>query len=104
MPEIDRIITQIEKRVTYSPVLSILYSNKPNFLKTDLNAEFMGWILIQPAYEEEPQQDLKILHETGELLYIYLKCRNTKALSIWILIIYKHLYLISFVCNGNSTR
>ena len=46
---------KLKKGLTYSPVLAIFDTGKPTFIKTDWSAEGMGWILMQPVYDEESQ-------------------------------------------------
>ena len=40
--------------------------SKPNFLKTDWSAEGMGWILMQPADDEELVATMNPLLKIGE--------------------------------------
>ena len=66
---IDRIIQQIKKGLTSSPVLEIFDPDKPTFLKTDLGVKVMCWILMQTADDDESQQAIKLLRETGESIF-----------------------------------
>ena len=52
--------------ITSSPILARFDADKPTFLKTDWSAEGMGWILMQPADDEESIAATKLLKETGE--------------------------------------
>ena len=36
---------------------------------TDWRAEVVGWIVMQPADDEESQQAVKLFHEIGECLF-----------------------------------
>ena len=51
-PELIKLFDKLKKLVTYSLFLARFYPDKPTFLKTDWNAEGVGWILIQTAYDE----------------------------------------------------
>ena len=55
--------------ITSSPVLARYDPAKPTFLKTDWSAEGMGWIMMQPADDDESIAATKILLETGECLF-----------------------------------
>lgn len=68
-PELIQLFEDLKRCVTSSPVLARYDPNKPTFLKTDWSAEGMGWILMQPADDEESQEAIKILLETGECLF-----------------------------------
>ena len=51
-PELIKLFDKLKKLVTYSLFLARFYPDKPTFLKTDWNAEGVGWILIQTVYDE----------------------------------------------------
>ena len=51
-PALIELFDELKKGVKFSPVLAIFYPDKPTFLKTDLSAEGMGWIIMQPADDE----------------------------------------------------
>ena len=55
--------------VTSGPVLARYDPDKPTFLKTDWSADGMGWILMQPADDEESVRATTHLQETGECLF-----------------------------------
>ena len=66
-PYLISLFYDLKVSTTSSPVLSCFDPEKPTFSKTDLNAEGMGWILMQPEDEKESQKDtahLKILENS----------------------------------------
>ena len=68
-PSLIELFDELEKVVTSSLLLEIFDHDKPTLLATDWIAEVMGWILMQHADDEESQQSVKILRETGECLF-----------------------------------
>ena len=65
-PELTTLFAELKVGITSSPVLARFDADKPTFLKTDWSAEGMGWILMQPADDEESLKATKLLKETGE--------------------------------------
>ena len=68
-PTLITLFHDIKVSITSSPVLARYDPSKPTFLKTDWSAEGMGWILMQPADDEESIKATKLLRETGECLF-----------------------------------
>jgi hypothetical protein len=68
-PELISLFEELKVGITSSPVLARFDPNKPTFLKTDWSAEGMGWILMQPADDEESVRATKLLKKTGECLF-----------------------------------
>ena len=64
--ELISLFEELKVGITSSPVLARFDADKPTFLKTDWSAEGMGWILMQPADDEESIKATKLLKETGE--------------------------------------
>ena len=65
-PALIELFEDIKKRITLSPVLARYDPSKPKFLKTNWNAEGMGWIMMQPADDEESVAATALLLSTGE--------------------------------------
>ena len=63
------LFNELKKIITSSPVLARFDSSKPTFLKTDWSGEGMGWILMQPADDEESHRATAHLLETGECVF-----------------------------------
>ena len=55
--------------ITSSLVLSWFNPNIPKQLKTHWSAEGVGWILMQPADDEESQKATAHLKNTGEVIF-----------------------------------
>ena len=55
--------------ITSSPILAKYDKSKPTFLKTDWSAEGMGWILMQPADDNESVEATKQLQSGGKCLF-----------------------------------
>ena len=68
-PELLELFTDIKRCITSSPVLARYDPDKPTFLKIDWSAEGMGWIMMQPADDDESVAATKTLLETGEYLF-----------------------------------
>ena len=60
-PELVTLFHRLKVGVTSSPLLTIFDPDKPTFLKADWSAEGMGWILMQPADDNESQHTMKTL-------------------------------------------
>ena len=69
LAELSSLFTDLKKSITSSPVLARFNPLKLTFLKTDWISEGMGWILIQPADDEESTKVATILKETGKCLF-----------------------------------
>ena len=52
--------------ITSAPVLARFDTTRPTFLKTDWSSEGMGWILMQPANDDESQAASRKLLTSGE--------------------------------------
>ena len=52
-PELVKLFSDLKICITSSPILARFDTTRPTFLKTDGSSEGMGWILIQPADDEE---------------------------------------------------
>lgn len=63
--ELITLFEELKICITSSPILARYDPEKPTFLKTDWSAEGMGWILMQPADDEESSKAAKILLEDG---------------------------------------
>ena len=68
-PELVKLFADLKICITSSPVLARFDTTRPTFLKTDWSSEGMGWILMQPADDEESVAASKILLTTGECLF-----------------------------------
>ena len=55
--------------ITYVPVLPRFDTTLPTFLKIEWSSECMGWILMQPANDNESQAASKKLVASGEYLF-----------------------------------
>ena len=64
---------ELKVNITPSTVLSRFDNEKPTFLKNYWSAEGMGWILMQPADDEESQESTAHLRNTGECLFDFSK-------------------------------
>ena len=60
---------EIKLCITSSPVLSRYNPDKPTFIKTDWSAEGMGWILMQPADDEQSIAASMTLSSGGKCLF-----------------------------------
>ena len=67
--ELIELFNDIKVCITSSPVLARYDPAKPTFLKTDWSAEGMGWIMMQPADDDESVAATKIVLETGECIF-----------------------------------
>ena len=65
-PSLIQLFHDIKVCITSSLVLARFDPSKPTFLKTDWSAEGMGWVLMQPAGDEESIAATKLLSTTGE--------------------------------------
>jgi hypothetical protein len=65
-PSLIALFEELKKDITSSPVLARFDPSQPTFLKTDWSANGMGWILMQPAMDEDSQRAVKELKDTGE--------------------------------------
>jgi len=65
-PELITLFEELKVGITSSPVLARFDPEKPTFPKTDWSAEGMGWILMQPADDDESTKAMQILKRTGE--------------------------------------
>ena len=63
------LFNELKQMITSSPVLARFDPSKPTFLKTDWSGEGMGWILMQPADDEESKRATAQLLETGECVF-----------------------------------
>ena len=70
---------ELRVSITFSPFLSCFDSEKPIVLKTYWSAEGTGWIMIQPADDEESQTATAHLKKNGYCLF-YL-CKNGARLK-----------------------
>ena len=52
-PAIIKLFADLKNSITSSPVLAQYDTTRPTFIKTDWSNEGMGWILMQPADDEE---------------------------------------------------
>ena len=68
-PEFVKLFSDLKSCITSSPVLARFDPAKPTFLKTDWSSEGMGWILMQPADDEESKIAMAHLRRTGECLF-----------------------------------
>ena len=64
-PVLIELFDELKKGVKHSPVLAIFHSNKQTYPNTYWIMEGMGCILIRPTDDEESQQSVKRLRETG---------------------------------------
>ncbi len=69
-----QLFADIKVSITSGPILARYNPDKPTFLKTDWSAEGMGWILMQPADDEESQRASTLLLQSGECLFDL--CKN----------------------------
>ena len=65
-PMLLELFNDMKQCITSSPILIRYDPTRPVFLKTDWSAEGMGWILMQPAADDESRKASKTLQETGE--------------------------------------
>ena len=68
-PELIELFNELKVDITSSPVLRRFDPSRPTFLKTDWSAEGMGWILMQPANDDDSRTAMETLKETGECLF-----------------------------------
>ena len=73
-PELIQLFEDLKRCITSGPILARYDPSKPTFLKTDWSAEGMGWILMQPADDEESVRATELLRTTGECLFDL--CKN----------------------------
>ena len=64
-PVLIQLFHDIEVYITSSPVLDIFDPNMSTLLKTNWSAAGMGWILMQPADDEESISAMKLLSAVG---------------------------------------
>ena len=68
-PSLIELFHDIKLSVTSSPLLSRFDASKPTFLKTDWSSKGMGFILMQPANDDESTNAIKELHANGTCLF-----------------------------------
>lgn len=68
-PEFVKLFSDLKSCITSSPVLARFDPAKPTFFKTDWSSEGMGWILMQPADDEESKIAMDHLQVTGNCLF-----------------------------------
>ena len=71
--EFIELFTNLKQCIASLPVLTRLEPSKLTFLKTDWSSEGMGWILMQPAGDEEPSKVEAYSLTTGNCLFELLK-------------------------------
>ena len=64
-PCLIQLFHDIKWNVTSAPILTLFDPDKPTFLKTDWSSEGMGWILMQPFYDEESIEAMQLLKTDG---------------------------------------
>ena len=68
-PELSTLFTDLKVCITSSPVIARFYPTKITFLKIDWSSEGMGWILMQPADDDESLKFAQHLRKTGIYLF-----------------------------------
>ena len=68
-PDLISLFEELKRDVTSSPILTRFNPSQPVFLKTDWSAEGMGWILMQPAQDEDSQAAVDTLRQKGDCLF-----------------------------------
>ena len=67
--ELTQLFEDLKVCITSSPVLARFDSTKPTFLKTDWSSEGMGWILMQPADDDESVKATEKLINEGICMF-----------------------------------
>ena len=65
-PDLTTLYTDLKVNITSSPVLARFDPSKLIFLKTYWSSKGMGWILVQPADDEESIKSSPYLRSTGK--------------------------------------
>ena len=68
-PTLVKLFAYLKVFITSAPVLARFDTTLPTFLKIDWSSECMGWILMQPANDNESQAVSKKLLASGECLF-----------------------------------
>ena len=68
-PQLIKLFADLKLCITSSSVLARFDTTRPTFLKTDWSSEGMGWILMQPADDDESIKAMKKLLTTGVCLF-----------------------------------
>ena len=68
-PALVKLFADLKMCITSAPVLARFDTTRPTFLKPDWSSEGMGWILMQPANNNESQAASKKLLALGECLF-----------------------------------
>ena len=64
-PDLIQLFEDMKHCITSSPILARYDPSKPTFLKSDWSAEGMGFIIMQPADDDESKTALKTLTSKG---------------------------------------
>ena len=68
-PASIKLFADLKVCITSAPVLAQFDTTRPIFLKTDWSSEGMGWILVQPANDDESQAASKKVLASGKCLF-----------------------------------